>query len=87
MPLATQTVPLLRELKRHRRDELAFPSLRNGRPLSDNTFNVALRTLGFSNDVHVAHGFREAASLLHGLGLTASWSRPSWLMRDQACAV
>ena len=37
--------------------------------LGDNTFNVALRTLGFSNDAHVAHGFRSsAASLLHGLG-------------------
>jgi integrase len=69
VPLATQTVALLRELERHRRDELAFPSLRRGRPLSDNTFNVALRSLGFSNAAHVAHGFRSsAASLLHGLG-------------------
>jgi integrase len=69
VPLGSQAVSLLRELERHRRDELAFPSLRVGRPLSDNTFNVALRTLGFSNDVHVAHGFRSsAASLLHGLG-------------------
>jgi integrase len=69
VPLATQTVTLLRELERHRRDDLVFPSLRKGRPLSDNTFNVVLRTLGFSNDVHVAHGFRSsAASLLHGLG-------------------
>jgi integrase len=69
VPLATQTVTLLRELERHRRDDLVLPSLRKGRPLSDNTFNVALRTLGFSNDVHVAHGFRSsAASMLHGLG-------------------
>lgn len=69
VPLASQTLTLLRELERHRRAELVLPSLRNGRPLSDNTFNVALRTLGFSNDVHVAHGFRSsAASLLHGLG-------------------
>jgi integrase len=69
VPLSAQAVSLLRELERHRRGELTFPSLRDGRPLSDNTFNVALRTLGFSNDVHVAHGFRSsAASLLHGLG-------------------
>jgi integrase len=69
VPLAAQAVRLLRELERHRSDDWAFPSLRKGRPLSDNTFNVALRTLGFSNDVHVAHGFRSsAASLLHGLG-------------------
>ena len=69
VPLASQTVALLRELRRHERGELAFPSLRPGRPLSDNTFNAALRTLGYSGGVHVAHGFRSTAStLLHQKG-------------------
>jgi integrase len=69
VPLARQTVSLLRELERHRRDEWAFPSLRPARPLSDNTFNVALRSLSYSRDVHVAHGFRSSASsLLHQKG-------------------
>src|SRR6185369_5798445 len=38
VPLAPQTVLLLRELQRHQRDEFAFPSLRKAQPLSDNTF-------------------------------------------------
>ena len=61
VPLARQTVALLRELKQHKRGELAFPSLRPGQPLSDNTFNAALRTLGYAGDVMVAHGFRASA--------------------------
>src|SRR5690606_25067455 len=56
VPLASQTVALLRGLKRHARGELAFPSLRPGKPLSDNTFNAALRTLGYAGNVHVSHG-------------------------------
>lgn len=72
VPLATQTVALLRELKQHVRGELAFPSLRPGQPLSDNTFNAALRTLGYSGDVHVAHGFRGTAdTLLHERGFNS----------------
>jgi integrase len=69
VPLATQTVALLRELHQHRVDDLAFPSLRKGRPLADATFTAALRTLGFNGDTHVAHGFRASAtSMLHSLG-------------------
>jgi integrase len=69
VPLARQSVALLRELQQHRVDDLAFPSLRKGRPLADATFTAALRTLGFDGNTHVAHGFRaSASSLLHALG-------------------
>jgi integrase len=50
-------------------DSLVFPSLKPGRPLSDNTLNMALRCIGFDGDSHVSHGFRSTAStLLHERG-------------------
>lgn len=45
-------------------DGLCFPGLRAGRPISENTINMALRTLGFGGDEHTAHGFRAMASTL-----------------------
>ena len=65
VPLARQSVVLLRELQQHRVDDLAFPSLRKGRPLADATFTAALRTLGYDGNTHVAHGFRASASSLY----------------------
>ncbi|NMM14656.1 MAG: integrase arm-type DNA-binding domain-containing protein [Rhodoferax sp.] len=63
VPLSTQAVELLRSVKPisgHGR--YVFPSLRTGeRPMSDNTINAALRGLGYSKDVHTAHGFRAMA--------------------------
>lgn len=65
VPLSTQVLGLLRELEQHRRDDLLFPSLRDGRPISDNTLNLALRNLGFDTRTqHCAHGFRSTASTL-----------------------
>src|SRR5690606_17066099 len=50
-------------------DSYVFPSLRPQRPLSENTINVALRTMGYGTDQHVGHGFRSSAStLLHEFG-------------------
>jgi integrase len=67
VPLATQVVSLLRELEQHRVDDLVFPSLRKGRPISENTINMALRNMGYNTQTqHCAHGFRSTAStLLH----------------------
>lgn len=49
---------------------LVFPSIRsNLRPLSENSFNAALRRLGFTQDEMTAHGFRASAStILHDRG-------------------
>jgi integrase len=73
VPLSKQAVALLEELHKltgHRRGELVFPSLRPGRPLSENTLNMALRSIGYDTQTqHCAHGFRSSASsLLHELG-------------------
>ena len=62
VPLAKQTLEILRELhKLTGGGELVLPGLRPGKPLSDNTFNAALRSLGYTGDDQVAHGFRAIA--------------------------
>ena len=67
VPLSPQAVKQFAALKKitgRNADRYCFPSLRPGRPMSENTINAALRTLGFSGDEHVAHGFRAMASSL-----------------------
>ncbi len=62
VPLATQAVTILRELHPltgHGR--YVFPSARHprgDRPMSENTVNAALRTLGYDGATVCAHGFR-----------------------------
>lgn len=79
VPLSRQAVAILRKLEpltQHRgaalekTDYLVFPSLRSrDRPVSENTFNAALRRLGFDQDEMTSHGFRAMAStLLHEQG-------------------
>ena len=44
---------------------LVFPSIRSTRrPLSDNSFNAALRRMGYTKDEVTAHGFRVTASTI-----------------------
>ena len=63
VPLCKQAVELLRSvhpISGHGR--FVFPSMRTGeRPMSENTINAALRGMGYSKDVHTAHGFRAMA--------------------------
>ena len=63
VPLCLQAVELLRDvlpITGHGR--YVFPSLRTGeRPMSENTINAALRGMGYSSEVHTAHGFRATA--------------------------
>lgn len=70
VPLSRQAVAeleALRPLTEHH--GMIFPSLRPRRPLSENTLNAALRTMGFSGEDMTAHGFRASAStLLHEQG-------------------
>ncbi len=70
VPLAPQVLEILealRPLTGH--GELVLPGMRPGRPLSENTLNAALRSLGFGKDEMTAHGFRAAAStMLNELG-------------------
>lgn len=66
VPLSRQAVEVLRSLKPltgHGR--YVFSSLRSpggGRPMSENTVRVALRTMGFANEQMTPHGFRSLAS-------------------------
>jgi integrase len=74
VPLATQAVTTLNELQAltgHGR--YVFPGARtNGRPMSENTVNAALRRLGYAKDEMTGHGFRSMAStILNEQG----WSR------------
>lgn len=66
VPLASQTVAILREIHPMTGEgRYVFPSLlTRERPMSENTLNTALRRLGYTNSEMVAHGFRSTASTL-----------------------
>ena len=63
VPLASQVVAVLRELQPLTGSgEYVFPSVRSmRRPMSENTINAALRTLGYDGDTMTGHGFRAMA--------------------------
>lgn len=76
VPLAKQAIQVLNEVKKiDLGAELVFPAPRDPtRMMSDATFVKALRSMGYSNDRHVHHGFRTTAStLLNELGWNADW--------------
>ncbi len=64
VPLSRQALAILSELKPlSGSGRLVFPGVRvNDRPLSENTLNAALRTLGFGGDEMTTHDFRAMAS-------------------------
>ena len=66
VPLSTQAISILSELRQLTRDEkYLFPSVRSiKRPMSDNTLNAALRRMGYTKEELTAHGFRSMASTL-----------------------
>lgn len=72
VPLSRQVLKLIGRLRMHSGDSpLLLPSFyRPGRPISENTVNLALRRLGFGRDEMTAHGFRAmAATLLNEMGI------------------
>ncbi|RQW26039.1 DUF4102 domain-containing protein [Rhodobacteraceae bacterium CH30] len=66
VPLSHQAVTVLRELQALTgHGQYVFPGARtNGRPMSENTVNAALRRLGYDKDTMTGHGFRHMASTL-----------------------
>ena len=62
--LARQTIELLKELHEVTgSNKYLFPSQRmDGRPMSENTVRIALRSMGYGKDEMTAHGFRDMAS-------------------------
>src|SRR5665213_2591702 len=73
-PLSPQAVSILRELHEITGGGLlVVPGVRTVRqPMSENTFNAALRSLGYSQDEATAHGFRASASTM--LNESGLWS-------------
>ncbi|MEI8033015.1 MAG: integrase arm-type DNA-binding domain-containing protein [Chlorobiaceae bacterium] len=67
VPLAQQAVDILKELYPYtRRSKFVFAGRDSSRPMSENTVNVALRTMGWDKDVVTGHGFRATArTMLH----------------------
>ncbi|TMV10023.1 DUF4102 domain-containing protein [Ruegeria sediminis] len=65
-PLPRQAILVLEELKTYSHpDALVLPSQSlKIKPLSENTFNQALRKMGFGNEEMTAHGFRATFSTL-----------------------
>ena len=65
-PLSHQVVETLRDLEQlSHRDGMVLPSQRRKvDPLSENTFNKALRMMGFTKEEVTAHGFRATFSTL-----------------------
>jgi integrase len=66
VPLSTQAIAIIEAMKPVTGSgRYVFPSSRgDGRPMSENTIRVALRTLGYDGDTMTAHGFRTTASTL-----------------------
>jgi integrase len=66
VPLATQAVAILRDLQKLTgAGRYVFPGARtNGRPMSENTINAALRRLDYGSSELTGHGFRSMASTL-----------------------
>ena len=67
VPLSNQALALLEELRpvTEKWGKWLFPSARlDGRPMSENTVSMAIRTIGFSRDEMTAHGFRGMASTI-----------------------
>jgi len=75
VPLARQTVALLRECQKLTgQGEFLFPAVTSvRRPMSENTMNAALRRLGYTKGEVTVHGFRTTASTL--LNEMGRWSR------------
>jgi integrase len=74
VPLSRQAINILKNLwplTHNCKGNFVYPGERmNGRPMSENTVNVAIRSMGFSKDRMTAHGFRTMASTrLHESGL------------------
>jgi integrase len=66
VPLAAQAIAIPEELRPLTSGgRYVFPGARtNGRPMSENTVNAALRRLGYASDQMTGHGFRSMASTL-----------------------
>jgi integrase len=65
-PLSGAAVTILKDLLAlNNKSLLVFPSQQSpGKPISENTMNLALRRMGYTQKDHTSHGFRASASSL-----------------------
>lgn len=64
IPLSKQALAVLQEVWEGSKD-IVFPAPNSlMKYMSDNTYNKALRVMGYDGDTHVAHGFRSTASTI-----------------------
>ena len=77
VPLSRQALEILRDIEPlTRRSQYVFPSARGAsRCMSDNALRVALRTMGYTNEMMTPHGFRAMARTLldEVLGYRVDW--------------
>jgi integrase len=69
VPLSKQAIAVLTELQaitgNEGKGKYLFPGIRkNGKPMSENTINAALRGMGYPKEEMTGHGFRSMASTL-----------------------
>ncbi len=65
LPLATQTIALLREIQKLTgHGTYIFPSIRGDRAMSENAMLVFIRALGYTKDQFTPHGFRAMFSTI-----------------------
>jgi integrase len=64
IPLTEPLIKLLELAVDQSDGEYLFNGARPHRPLSENTLNIALRSLGVDKNTHVFHGFRSSFSTL-----------------------
>lgn len=66
LPLSKQVIQVLKELQQHTGNEIyLFPNTQHkNRHMSNNTVNQALRTMGYTSEQIVAHGFRAMFSTI-----------------------
>jgi integrase len=82
VPLSKQSIETVNRLKEYYTPSgLLFPSMRSNKmPISENTVNKALRSLGFAKDEATHHGFRRMASTI----LNEDGFAPDWIERQLA---
>jgi len=64
VPLTESMMVILKQAVALSDGVFLFNGARPSRPLSENTLNIALRSLGIDKDTHVFHGFRSSFSTL-----------------------
>ncbi len=74
VPLARQSVALLREARLLSRGDYVFPSVRKrDKCMSSGTLNAALKSLGYDGDLMTVHGFRAMARTILDEVLEYDW--------------